>query len=81
MVVLTYLAHKALQAQYHKHCSADLFRVILMQESTMCAHITRVLTAVEFMSKQTVNHMSMVMMQLLNRLVERSAVGLGMLAP
>jgi hypothetical protein len=44
---LMYWTHRALQLQYHRHCKADLIRVVLFNQSTMCSHIASVLQLVE----------------------------------
>ena len=42
-----YWAHRILQLQHYKHCRADLFRVVLYSQSTMCTHTASLLNIVE----------------------------------
>ena len=40
-------AHRALRAHYHAHCNGDLFRVLLFNQSNMCANIAGLIAVVE----------------------------------
>lgn len=46
-VVLIFWSHKTLKMQHHRHCSADLFRIVLFGRSNMCTHIATLLNLVE----------------------------------
>ncbi len=47
-----YWAHRLLQLQHYRHCRADLFRVVLYSQSTMCTHVANVLNLVELVYQQ-----------------------------
>jgi hypothetical protein len=49
-----YWAHRLLQLQHYRHCRADLFRVVLNSQSTLCTHVGTVLHLVEFVYHQSV---------------------------
>lgn len=56
VILLTYVlywAHRLLQLQHYRHCKADLFKIVLNGQSTMCTHIGSVLHVVEFAYNQT----------------------------
>ena len=49
-----YWGHRFLQLQHYRHCRADLFRVVLFSQSTLCTHMGAVLQLVEFVYHQTI---------------------------
>jgi hypothetical protein len=58
VAVVMYWAHRVLQLQHHRHCKADLIRVVLFNQSVMCAQISNVLSIVEATSNQAVRHVA-----------------------
>ena len=55
---MMYWAHRVLQLQYHRHCKADLIRVVLFNQSVMCSHIAGVLNLVELACNHAVKHVT-----------------------
>ena len=55
-----YHLHRQLQLQYHNTCRADLLRVMLYQNSSVCTHMSNLLQVVEVAYlhavKQVVSH-------------------------
>jgi hypothetical protein len=49
-----YWAHRMLQLQHYRHCRADLFRVVLFSQSSMCTHIATLLHVVEMMYRRAI---------------------------
>lgn len=50
--LLMFTAHRALKMQHHRHCTGDLFRVVLFSQSSMCTHIDSVLRVIELATDQ-----------------------------
>jgi hypothetical protein len=53
-----YHAHRLLQLQYYRHCKADLFRVVLFHQSTMCTRVADILQVVEVAYHQVVKQVT-----------------------
>ncbi len=58
VTLILYYAHRLLQLQYYRRCKADLIRVILFNQSTMCTYIANVLQLVEVAYNQVVRHLA-----------------------
>lgn len=57
-IILMYWAHRSLQDQYHRRCKADLIRVVLFNQSTLCSHISGVLQIVEIACDQAMKQLT-----------------------
>jgi len=68
-----YWAHRALQQQYHRHCKADLIRVVLFNQSVMCTHVASILQVVEVASNHAVRLVTSHVLALLHGAVVGSA--------
>jgi hypothetical protein len=58
VTLILYYAHRLLQLQYYRRCKADLIRVVLFNQSTMCTHIANVLQLVEVAYHQVVKQVT-----------------------
>jgi hypothetical protein len=47
VVLLSFFAHKYMQQFYFSHCKANVFRVIMLNKSSMCIHLHGILTFIE----------------------------------
>ena len=54
-IFMMYWAHRMLQLQYHRHCKADIVRIMLFNQSTMCMHISGLLNVVEYACNHAVH--------------------------
>jgi hypothetical protein len=74
VTLILYYAHRLLQLQYYRRCKADLIRVVLFNQSTMCTHIANVLQLVEMAYQQVVKQATA---QVLAALGAGAGAGLG----
>ncbi len=75
---MLYWAHRVLQLQYHRHCKADLIRVVLFNQSVMCSHIAGILNLVELACNQAVKHLTAHVLGTLNVVAGGALLGGGL---
>ena len=75
---MLYWAHRVLQLQYHRHCKADLIRVVLFNQSVMCSHIAGVLNLVELACNQAVKQVTAHVLGTLNVVAGGALLGGGL---
>lgn len=74
IAVIVYWSHRVLQMQYHRHCKADLFRVILFNQSVMCSQISSILGVVELVSNNAVKHVASQLLGMLHGVATSGAI-------
>ena len=72
-----YWGHRILQLQHHKHCRADIIRVVLYNQSMMCTHISSILNLVEMACTHTVKHLTSHILTVLNIVAGGALFGAG----
>ena len=75
--VVIYWAHCVLRMQYHRHCKADLLRVVFMGQSNVCSHIGNVLHIVEVAVDQAIKHVTAHMLSTLRGMFSGDYSGCG----
>lgn len=72
-----YWGHRILQLQHHKHCRADIIRIVLYNQSMMCTHIASILNLVEMACTHTVKHLTSHILTILNIVAGGALFGAG----
>ena len=75
--IIIYWAHCVLRMQYHRHCKADLIRVVFMGQSNVCSHIANVLHIVEVAVDQAIKHVTAHMLTALRAMFGAGAAAAG----